>query len=407
MIKNCRIIIYACVVVFLITSCAGEDGAMGPKGDTGEQGASGSNGVNGTNGKDGEDGKDGKDGAGADGAPGADGLNGAQGPQGPQGPQGEPGEPGSGGESNPSKIGFMEGTITGTRRDGTPFQEEFKFEYASGMEVLDLAINGYKISRFETLNGAIAYKTTDQFAAVDKGYAAFEAREDKGIVADKFDIRFVKGLTSTQLFKLEARPYLNDVVCNQVLELSLNNNLNYKLARFENPEDGHLLYFNIDLDNDGTDDGPNDGYRFQVDFKNILLVYSRETGRLISVEENGSILTDGEIFQKYDELKFVEDVDAGMVFVNSEDDSPLWEFVEKILADEATISDFNQADGVITFKFVIKINRYRSYLKAFTAGWGGGWTFKGVNTTMHDLEITGNFNSGQKFYLEEVGRKGF
>lgn len=61
-----------------------------------------------------------------------DGDTGPEGPQGEQGTagdKGDTGDAGTEGEAPLTKTGYFEGTVTGTRQDGTAFTETFKYEY--------------------------------------------------------------------------------------------------------------------------------------------------------------------------------------------------------------------------------------------------------------------------------------
>src|ERR1044072_6939381 len=98
MLKSLRFFFYAMMTASLVlTACSGDDGDPGPKGDTGAEGEKGDKGDKGDTGAEGEDGTDGIDAA--------------------------------------AKAGYFQGTIKGNRRDGTAFEEAFKYEYVFGDEV--------------------------------------------------------------------------------------------------------------------------------------------------------------------------------------------------------------------------------------------------------------------------------
>jgi hypothetical protein len=357
MIKTLRVLFFA-VLLAAFPGCTGEDGEIGPQGDKGEQGEEGD--------------------------------KGDKGDQGDQGDQGLPGD-------YASKVGFFEGTIAGTRKDGTQFEEEFKYEFAYGNDVLDG--NVYKLNRFETLGGAIAYNTTSLIHMIEKGYVLFSSMPNEAGQMSPSDMRlgFVKSLNATQLFKLEASPWLEDLTYDLVLELSPEANAIY---RFPQLLSGALQFNPADLDKDGKDDA----YQFQIDGKNIFLFYSMDDGTLLSVDNDGVSETTGAIFEKYDDIKFIEEKDvAATVFVNASDNSPLWEYVETVPADEITITNYQNTDGVVSFDFEVNVSKYRGYLRS--RGPLGGWVNNGANTTNHALAISGKFNSGDKVYEEVVNRK--
>src|SRR5688572_18542929 len=82
--KKTKLLGYLLALSVAFASCAGEDGDPGPQGETGDKGATGATGA--------------------------------------------PGEQGAAGEGF-EKVGYFQGTVSGKRKDGTPFSEPFKFEY--------------------------------------------------------------------------------------------------------------------------------------------------------------------------------------------------------------------------------------------------------------------------------------
>ena len=338
--------------MLMMSACSGEDGEVGPKGD-----------------------------------PGADG---AVGDKGDTGDQGIPGD-------YSAKLGYFEGTVSGKRTDGTAFSYPFKFEFAYGGDMYDGNI--LDLNRFETFGGAVAYKTTGYTFDVEKGYALFSTFVDNGDW-EPFDFRFgfVKELTSTTLFKLQAAPYDQEVNYDRLIELSPEKNgiYNFPLA-----QPGTLIYFEADTDRDNVADA----WSFQVNGTDTYVYYSMETGELLFVETLSGVQTTGTLVDKYNDIKFVmEDTFKEYVFVNTADNSPAWEYVETVPADAITVTNYLNQEGVISFDFNVTISKYRGYLMS-SGGWGG-WLQNGVNSTRHDLTITGKFNSGGKVYESAVGRLG-
>ena len=75
--------------------------------------------------------------------------------------------------------------------------------------------------------------------------------------------------------------------------------------------------------------------------------------------------------------------------------------IVSVPADELRIENYQQVDGVISFDYTFKISKYRGVLGLYDYG----FTRHGMNTTAHDITITGTFTSGQSVYTDVVGRK--
>jgi hypothetical protein len=200
------------------------------------------------------------------------------------------------------------------------------------------------------------------------------------------------------LFVLQARPYTQEVSYDRVIELSPDLN---GLYNFPTSQPGTLIYSEVDTDRDDVVDA----WSFQMNSSENFAYYSMATGELFQIETPGGLLTDGALFEKYNDIKFVPEATVEQnVFVKTADNSPAWEYVETVPADPITISNYTEQDGVVSFDFNITISKYRGYLMS-SGGWGG-WLQNGMNSTRHDLTITGKFNSGGKVYESTVGRKG-
>src|SRR5687767_4020443 len=72
------------------------------------------------------------------------GEDGDPGPQGEQGLQGDQGPKGAISNSGYQKSGYLQGTVMGTRKDGTAFNEPFKYEYTADSVQGFSLINGVK-----------------------------------------------------------------------------------------------------------------------------------------------------------------------------------------------------------------------------------------------------------------------
>jgi hypothetical protein len=152
--------------------------------------------------------------SGEDGDPGAAGEAGAKGDKGDSGADGEDGEDAA------AKNGYVQGTIKGTRRDGTAFEEPFNFAYVYGEQKYDPF--QLFVQRFETAAGAIVDALANGAdVPLDKGFMKLWLyNEEGGLVPGDFQVYFTKGLNATQVFTLDAKPYLQDEFYDRVIEIS-------------------------------------------------------------------------------------------------------------------------------------------------------------------------------------------
>ncbi len=152
--------------MLVLGSCKGPAGDPGPIGPAGPTGAAGT--------------------AGATGSTGATGAN------------GEKGEPGTSGAAA-FEDGFTKGTIKGTRRDGTPFEEQF--EYKIAYEHSGIMDNSLKIIRvLDGISYAIMQTTVNQCYFILK----FQDGSRTNPVIDHFELSFNKMLSNRGLFSLSA-----------------------------------------------------------------------------------------------------------------------------------------------------------------------------------------------------------
>jgi hypothetical protein len=356
------------LVVVLVAACAGDDGAPGPQGDTGAPG---------TNGTNGENGKDGKDAV--------------------------------------STLGYFQGTVAGHRQDGTAFSEAFNFEYLSGDD--SGSETEWLFQRFETAEGAIVNATITSEAItkgqqpalnvpLDNGYLKMTTTPEQDGVIDPTALffSFSKGLNENQIFRLTAQPYLEDINYKTLAEISPEANGVYKFALSAT---GHVMYNPTDVDGDEKIES-NEVTRRLSSGDQYAFYYDVETGELLSIFFNYEQIEDAALFDKYDDVKFVpmenESKEIYYVFVKASDDSPLYEDIGIVDADKITITNFKREGGVISFDFSITISKYRGFIGHYIPG-PLPTKQDGLNTTGHDLSITGKFNSGGKYYTEEIGRK--
>lgn len=315
--------------------------------------------------------------SGEDGEPGPQGEPGAQGPQGEQGPQGTPGV------GSAYKLGSLEGTVTGTRKDGTAFSETFKYEYTFNNVQAFYEENGQKyldVSRYaeSTGNGPSLYMELKQ---VSEG--VFEPAE----VSYYVDFNFRKELSTDDLFVIDAQPYFLATEA-FVKALSDEQNDTYNFATSSNG-----IYYQEEPWNSTA------AYRLNGYYnnKNYDVFYSQASGSLLGLYDysTGNEITSGMIFNLYNKLKFKYNAThAQPLFYDAATNAELFVAFPDVPADELTITNYtrNASTGVITFDFVIKVSKYLTSPAR-------------RNSTGHDITITGKFNSGGKVYKNIVARE--
>ena len=153
MIKNTMLLLAAVCVSFVMSSCEGDEGPVGPQGPAGAAGA--------------------------------------------QGPKGDQGAPGQDGESFVLKSGKFEGTVTGTRQDGTEFSEEFSYEYTySTIEAYFSEENDYIcLYRFESLGMGEESPYIDICLRRDDA-----GLETEAIVVEDLDFAMIKEVNPNTVF---------------------------------------------------------------------------------------------------------------------------------------------------------------------------------------------------------------
>lgn len=340
MLSKIKTLLYSFIVLAFVAACAGEDGDPGPQGEQGEQG-----------------------------------LQGAQGPQ---------GTPGIGAAY---KAGSLEGTVTGTRKDGTAFSETFKYEYTFNNVQAFYEENGQKFfnaSRFgdPTGNGPSLYLELKQvsegvFEPADYSYA--------------IDFDFQKELNNDDIFVIDAQPYFLATE-GYVRSLTEEQNDNYNFSSSNIP--GGLWY------QEATYNGTTAAYQLNSYISNngqVEVYYSKATGSLLGLYQNstGSYVTSGTLFNLYNKLKFKYNATHNIpLFYDAATNAELFVVFPDVPADQLTITNYsrNATTGVITFDFVIKVSKYLS-------------TSARRNSTGHDITITGKFNSGGKVFKNVVARE--
>ncbi len=314
----------------------------------------------------------------------------AAGPAGPQGEQGEQGLPGADGpEGAPGvggyyKLGWLEGNVKGTRRDGTAFEEAFKFEYTGdnmtgfreeeGKKYLGVYRGNSDYSNYLSLR--LYRDSNNNFLPYYPSYAV--------------EFRLKKELDANTLFMVDAEPYFLETE-SYITNISDEKN---KLYNFRKSSNGKVYFTTSSYNGPATaDEGV---YYFENTTNNHDLYYSRTTGALVGIYNNEAreYIEEGDLFDLYNQIKYAYNNEAGgYVFYDVASGNSLHEVVPAIPADELTISNFTQDEtsGVITFDYNIKIS-------------GKGLNSSRTNSTHNDLTITGSFNSGGKVYKNTAYR---
>jgi hypothetical protein len=173
------------LIAIAIISCQGEQGPEGPQGDTGATGAAGANGSKGDKGDQGD--------------PGADALQ-------------------------PS--GFISGTIVSTRRDGTPINETFKYEYAA---------NGVQLSFKPLTEGKRGFTATRSDIDKTSSITLFVSQDENDlsdVQITGFGLEFNKALSASQLFEFTSSLRFSDLPASPLTfyyPLAPENNDDYKV----------------------------------------------------------------------------------------------------------------------------------------------------------------------------------
>lgn len=323
---------YVLLMIVALMGCAGEQGEPGPQGNSGEQGA--------------------------------------------KGDTGDKGDPGTGFET----AGYLRGTITGHRQDGTPLAEAFDYKYAVANDYFFTdsfwGNTFFQVHRRETPQYADNAVTLD--LQVTEAFTPGESLTN--LVADVNSIiNFSRQLSAGTIFKLQARPeyrsmaYLHAITPEQNLtyNFALSADGFYRagydrnLGEFFRTRDGKRIFF----ENAGTHLDEATGYTY---------------GNFIrALNADGSPAPD----EPYANLRYAYNLNYEEVFLHVNGDALFMSDV--IPGDELTVSNYtrNTETGVVSFDFVLKINCYGR-----------------LNTTGHPLTITGQFNSGQSVYTSVVNR---
>lgn len=360
--KHTRLLFYTLLTAcFLLGACQGEDGEPGPTGDTGLQGEKGDKGDAGEDGEDGQNGEDGEDGQ-----------------------DGEDGEDGVGFE----KRGFFQGTVRGTRKDGTVFTEAFNFEYGPDYEGFGqhhyTGLPTFELYRTGSLVDESNYFYAD-FNVVDKGLATETLTwGETGDYTDNGSFQIIKEISPTTLFRFEGRPKFQETTVRQPINATAN-----ATFKFSYNENGRLYEekYNVVTDESEfvfkTTDGKTVIYSSANDQYDAAGDYYY--GSIVKVlNANGTVASN----IPYNQLRTSRNNDYEVILRNLSG-ADLSE--EKIVpADTYSITNYvrNTETGVVTFDIT------------FTIG-----NIDRENSSTNPATITAKFNSGGKVYSDVVSRK--
>jgi hypothetical protein len=313
------------------------------------------------------------------------GEDGEPGPQGDPGEKGEKGDQGAQGETGIGaayKLGFLEGTVVGSRKDGTAFNEAFKYEYTFENVQMFRQEGDRKFFTASRSQDPTSYSPNLYMDMEQVSEGVFKPTSQ----SYEMDFQFSKDIGNGSLFLINASPYFASTPA-YVTELSAEQNATYAFSTTQNG----IYYYQTTYNSVAA-------YSFSSydNGSDLQIYYSQSTGALMGIYDydTGNTLTSGTVFNLYNKLKFKMNATVGKrVFYDATTDASLHVSFPEVPADTFTVTNYakDATTGVITFDFEIKIS-------------GQGSTYSRQNSTGHDLTIKGKFNSGGKVYQNIVNR---
>lgn len=308
---------------------------------------------------------------------------------GPQGPQGDVGIEGSG--SGYVKRGYFEGTISGVRKDGTPFSEPFNYRYTNDAPELFTHVSGTSLAQFTVLrqqstNNSLGYITLD-FVVLNEGTSdeKLVLKSSSQYTPPPVSFLFKEELSPGNLFDLQTYSYVAHVPF--VRPISRDQNVLYGFQ--EDP------FGDVSQTNYYDSESAQNVYYFvtsagvKVYFEDLYTRYSDEHNYyygafLKMVSPEGDVSTTSPL---YSQLHLGYNESYRVVFRSAQTGEYLSEVISDI--DEYQVTNYvhDASTGVISFDFTITIGVYGSY-----------------NPTRNPITITGKYNSGHGIYSEVVGR---
>lgn len=278
------------------------------------------------------------------------------------------------------RAGYFQGTVNGTMRDGTLFEEPFRFEYAPGTEAIFQ--NVVRLTRTgKPTKDESALKMNLTF---DNGVPV-----PTDVYGPPVEFQFLKKIASGTLFVMTATPFFEELPA-YTTELSRTENENYHFGT-DAPKftiTYHPSYYN----SSGVEGESVDAYEFYAYYEenSYTVYYSQEDGSLLGIRNDSNVyLEEGAVFDHYNQLIFIKHTATDMrIFFNAAME-PLHEVIPAIPADELEITDFNHDEktGIMSFGFELNCRAE-------------------ANSTGHPLTIVGSFNSGREVYREIVNLTG-
>lgn len=273
------------------------------------------------------------------------------------------------------KLGFLKGTVSGNRRDGTAFSESFNYEYSR--DTVTMSVNNKLLIE---RGGIPSFNTAMGMTLIDQD----------GILkplSDPFSVffSFRKKLDAATLFTLTAQPYFSSTTAFTRILSSKEN----EIYDFNTNWPMESAYYNNSYWN-GTKAGSSYVLYMYIGNDSYDVHYSQTTGSLLGVYtfKDNKFIESGSMFDLYNKLTLKLNPSLGtVVFHDATTGASLAEQIPDVPADQFFITNYTKdaATGVVTFDFEIKVSGHKS--SAYRQ-----------NSTGHDLTITGKFNSGKRVY---------
>lgn len=300
------------------------------------------------------------------------GEDGAVGPQGTQGDQGQQGPQGSPGMSSTQKDGFIKGTISGKRKDGTAFQESFENNYRYYAEGFRKESGLDKLSLFRSGEAASSNAIHFDLLVHNKGTSTQQVQ-----IRDYY-MDFLKKLSNNEAFAVNVEALFKDLT---VVYPIAPTNTTYDFDFVFQSYGGEVSYEYIYDQTTGKR-----YYGFKTVGGNLVVfnnpAYNSSTGQEVGSfayvqKADGTKLTSTDpITLKYNSLKLSFNNNSRFIMLDFQDNSLAESKV--IPADTYTITNYkyDSATGALTFDYTLNI--------AGTAR---------RNTSNHPITITGSVSS--------------
>ncbi len=308
-------------------------------------------------------------------------VAGCKGEDGEIGPKGETGPQGAVGATGPSsdkayENGFIKGTLKGTRRDGTAFEEAFEYKITTDASSFE-KISGteHRLSLWRSL-GLQEYNSgiSMHIVVTNKDQAGATA------VLERASMEFTKTLANRTNFYLNAGTNFKDG--NITLPMSRTHNATYKLVEhgfqqqsYEDPATDKSYY--VVKDTDGNSIYFENSYNYDA-VRNVYFSPFAYVVNNSGVKSTTSTL--------WGNVRMIRSENWIKNFATTAGVN-LFETVA-VPADTREITNFayNPTTGVVTFDYKINISELRAYDRNY-------YNASPANTTLHPLEIKGSVSA--------------